>query len=349
MTFIHQIATSVPKNKYDQRDILRFMHSTLNEEEHREKKLMTLVSVNSGINTRHSVIDNLDHYFLEYEVPEIENRMALFDREALKLGVEAVKKCISIDELNEITHIITVSCTGLSAPGLEIALIKELGLPSNIIRTTVNFMGCYAAFHALRIGDQICKSTPNAKVLIVDVELCSIHFQNEKDDDNILANTLFADGAAAVYMSNELKVDSLFEVGSFFSKLLLSGEDDMAWHLSKTGFQMRLSNYIPKLIEGEINNMLTEVMDETKLDASTLQWAFHPGGVRILKAIGKALSVPKEEMQASYDVLEEHGNMSSATVLFVLLLLSKNKKKGPIFSAGFGPGLTMEAMTLNRI
>ncbi|MBD0400862.1 type III polyketide synthase [Flammeovirga sp. EKP202] len=349
MTYIHQIATAVPENKYDQKDILEFMQSTLSEEEHREKKLMALVSKNSGINTRHSVINNLYDYFLEGTVPDIESRMLLFDQAALKLGVEAVKKCITESQLQEITHIVTVSCTGLSAPGLEIALMKELELPSNLIRTTVNFMGCYAAFHALRIGDQICKSNPNAKVLIVDVELCSIHFQNEKDDDNILANTLFADGAAAVYMSNDDTIPSIYEIGSFFSKLLLSGEQDMAWKLSKTGFQMRLSNYIPKLIESEIANMLSDVVAQTGLGSQELQWAFHPGGVRILKAISNVLEIPKEEVQASYDVLAKHGNMSSVTILFVLLLMSKNESKGPVFSAGFGPGLTMEAMTLNKL
>ncbi|KXX72209.1 type III polyketide synthase [Flammeovirga sp. SJP92] len=349
MTYIHQIATAVPNNKYNQKDILEFMQSTLSEEDHREKKLMSLVANNSGINTRHSVINNLYHYFLKDEAPDIENRMMLFDQEALKLGVEAVRNCISDSTLQSITHIVTVSCTGLSAPGLEIALMKELDLPSNLTRTTVNFMGCYAAFHALRIGDQICKSNPNAKVLIVDVELCSIHFQNEKDDDNILANTLFADGAAAVYMSNDDTIESQYEVGSFFSKLLLSGEQDMAWKLSKTGFQMRLSNYIPKLIESEIANMLSDVVYQTGLEVDTLQWAFHPGGVRILKAIGNVLELPKEAMQASYDILAEHGNMSSATILFVLKLMAKSNKKGPVFSAGFGPGLTMEAMTLNKL
>ncbi|NME68444.1 type III polyketide synthase [Flammeovirga aprica] len=349
MTYIHQISTALPETKYDQKDILEFMQSTLKEEEHREKKLMSLISKNSGIDTRHSVIKNLYDYFLEGETPQIENRMSLFDQEALKLGVEAVRKCVSESRLQEITHIITVSCTGLSAPGLEIALMKELDLPSNIIRTTVNFMGCYAAFHGLRIGDQICKSNPNARVLIVDVELCSIHFQNEKDDDNILANTLFADGAAAVYMSNDDTIPSLYEVGEFFSKLLLSGEQDMAWKLSTTGFQMRLSNYIPKLIESEIANMLSEAVAQTGLEVEKLQWAFHPGGVRILKAIGNVLEIPKEEMQASYDTLAGHGNMSSVTILFVLLLMSKNENKGPVFSAGFGPGLTMEAMTLNKL
>lgn len=349
MTYIHRIATASPQYKYPQEDILDFMLSTTTDEEYKQKKIMSLVSKKSGIQKRNSVIKDLHHYFLEGEVPNINNRMSLFEKEALPLGVEVIKKCLKPEEFSEITHLITVSCTGLSAPGLEISLMKALDLSPSLTRTSVNFMGCYAAFHALRMGDQICKSTPNAKVLIVDIELCSIHFQNEKDDDNIMANTIFADGAAAVYMSSQKEEESLYEIGSFFSRLLDNSEKDMAWKLSETGFQMRLSTYIPTIIEKEIGSLLSNVVDETKIAKDDFQWAFHPGGVRILDSISKTLDIPKEDLKTSYEVLKRNGNMSSVSILFVLLELSKTLKKGPIFSAGFGPGLTMEAMTLELL
>ncbi|AZQ65318.1 type III polyketide synthase [Flammeovirga pectinis] len=348
MTYIQNIATSSPKNKHSQSDLLAFMQSSTREGMHRQRKLLNIIYKNSGIDYRHSVIPDLYKYFLNTTVPNVEDRMDLFEKEALPLSLEAIDKCITKEQLSKITHIITVSCTGISAPGLEIDIISALGLSNKIVRTAVNFMGCYAAFHGLRIADQICKSDENAEVLLVDVELCSIHFQNEFDDDNILANSLFADGAAAVHLSAERNKNSKFELIGFDSRLALSGKAEMAWKITPLGFKMKLSNYVADIIRDDIKGLLDDVIEERNLDRNKLNWAFHPGGVKILNTIAAAIGVDKSELQTSYDILKENGNMSSVTVLFVLKSLIDKKTKGPIFSAGFGPGLTMEAMTLNQ-
>ncbi|OHX64370.1 type III polyketide synthase [Flammeovirga pacifica] len=348
MTYIHRITTASPKNVFAQTELEEHMQNVYQFSTERERRLMHMIYHKSGIDKRKSVINDFVGFFKKDIPPTLEERINIFKKEGLALGIEAANNCLVDIDRKEITHIITVSCTGLSAPGIDIDLIQHLELSHQTVRTTVNFMGCYAAFHALRIADQICKSTPNAKVLIVDIELCSLHFQNKTDDDNLLANTLFADGASAVLLSSEKKQESLYSITNFASRLSFQGKEEMAWDLSSTGFQMRLSTYVPKLIEKDIKSLLDDVLSYQNLNKEEMRWAFHPGGVRILSSIVKALEIDEEDLKPSFEVLRENGNMSSVSILFVLKKISQIKESKPIFAAGFGPGLTLEAMTLSR-
>lgn len=272
--------------------------------------------------------------------------MELFFEHAPGLAKKAILDCLDVPDLPHITHFITVSCTGMAAPGIDIALVQLLGLPNDIYRTSVNFMGCYGAFHALKIADDICRSNPHAKVLIVCVELCTIHFQPLADEDNLMANLLFADGAAAAVVSNEPKG---LEITAYHSLLAPAGIHDMSWQLSHTGFLMRLTSYIPALLEKHIAPLLHATLGKTGWSRNEVQhWAIHPGGRKIIETIAQELSLTAAETAHSTKVLREYGNMSSATILFVLREMLEQEVTGNIFACGFGPGLTMETLLLRR-
>ena len=276
--------------------------------------------------------------------------MAIYKKYALPLCIKAINDCgVYSDKKNKITHIITVSCTGMYAPGLDIEIINELKLPANTLRTSVNFMGCYAAINALRIADYICKSDKNATVLLVCVELCTIHFQKTKGEDAVLSNALFADGAAAMLVSNNNEVGKLsLAIETMYSEIINTGQKDMAWHINDFGFEMVLSSYVPEIIRGGIRKLCDKLLENIQIKIADISFfAIHPGGKKILEVIEKELSVPKVLNQFAYNILSNYGNMSSPTVLFVLKELMESIKpvdEGKnILSLAFGPGLTMES------
>ncbi|MDQ6609465.1 MAG: type III polyketide synthase, partial [Bacteroidota bacterium] len=236
---------------------------------------------------------------------------------------------------------------GMSAPGLDLQLMELMDLEKTIFRTSINFMGCYAAIHALKIGDAICKSDKQAQVLIVCTELCTLHFQHEATIDNMTSSLLFGDGSAALLLMNdEANVEGL-TIDSFYSEINPKGKRDMAWELSSSGLLMTLSGYVPDLIEADFAQIVERgLAKEGGSVGDVSHWCIHPGGKRILQAIHKSLGFTNGQLQCSYDVLNEFGNLSSASILFVLKKMMKEKggvKK--LFGAAFGPGLTVETFT----
>ena len=362
MSFITSIATAVPSYKYQQSELLTFMQNLYDVDENDARKLKLLYD-RSGIQSRYSVIEDYGlpidkrSFFPQTRnlepFPSLEKRMEVFLKESPKLSIKAIEKCINGKmKPTELTHLITVSCTGLSAPGLDIQLVQELSLNPNIERTSVNFMGCYAAIHGLKLADYICKSDVNAKVLVVCVELCTLHFQKENDMDNITSNLLFGDGAAAVLVVGKNIAQKGLKIKGFYSQIELSGKADMAWHLSSKGFLMTLSSYIPSLIEKGFKNLIIKALSEYNLKENQIDyWAIHPGGRKILDVITKELLIEQVQIGASYKVLSDYGNMSSPTILFVIKsILDNGVKSGDnILGAAFGPGLTMETMALEVV
>ncbi len=240
----------------------------------------------------------------------------------------------------------------MAAPGLDVLLVKELGLPANIERTAVNYMGCYALFHAFKLANYICNSTPGSRVLIVSVELCTLHFQKAYSPDQVAANLLFGDGASACIICSDKPLDRpYFSINQFYSELIEKGEKDMAWKISETGFLMTLSAYIPSLIEAGIGAITQKAMDQLSLQKTQVgHWAIHPGGRKILDQIRTELNLEPEDLWASYAALRDTGNLSSATLLFVLKKIISQpgyNENQPVFAAGFGPGLTVETMLMN--
>ncbi|MES2881374.1 MAG: type III polyketide synthase, partial [Bacteroidota bacterium] len=246
-----------------------------------------------------------------------------------------------------ITHLITVSCTGMSAPGLDLQVMELMDLPKDTHRTSVNFMGCYAAIQALKMADAFCTANPQAQVLIVSTELCTLHFQREHTMDNIASSLLFGDGsAAALVVSNNHAAKGLV-LDDFYSEVITKGKRDMAWELSSQGFVMTLSGYIPELIEEDFQAILQRAMAKTNSDVSSVShWCIHPGGKRILEAIERSLHLSSQALLPSYEVMKDYGNMSSATILFVLKKILHDKKEiKKLAAAAFGPGLTFETFT----
>ena len=314
----------------------------------------------SGIEQRYSVIPDYSKALHEWKFypptenlepfPTLEQRMAVYTRQAPLLSVDAIRDCLSHTHAPEnITHLITVSCTGMSAPGLDLQVMDLMDLPKTIFRTSINFMGCYAALHALKLADAICKAEKTANVLIVCTELCTLHFQKEATMDNMASSLLFGDGSAAVLvMHDEAKPEGLFMDG-FYSEINPKGKRDMAWELSSSGFLMTLSGYIPELIEEDFAAITEKALRKNGKSAGVIShWCIHPGGKKIVQAIHKSLGFTNGQLQCSYDVLREFGNLSSATILFVLKRLMEDKKPMNVFGAAFGPGLTVETFTAHR-
>lgn len=285
--------------------------------------------------------------------PTVEKRMQVFNDHAPALSVKAIEDCIK-DKITkkEITHLITVSCTGISAPGLDLQIMESMQLPGNIIRTSVNFMGCYAAVHALKMADAFCNSTENANVVVVCTELCTLHFQKTNSVDNMTASLLFGDGCAAVLVQHDSSKEKGFRLESFFSDVSFKGKNEMAWEISSNGFLMTLTGYVPALIKEDFRALVEKAMDAAgKKMENITHWCMHPGGKQILNSICSGLDITPGHLKYSYDVLNEYGNMSSATILFVLKKILEELDATPpsndalIFGAAFGPGLTMETFT----
>lgn len=360
--YINHIGTANPTYKTNQMQIGQFMADALQMNELERHQLNVLYRA-SGIQTRYSVLEDYskaDGYkfypnTLDLEpFPTVEKRMSIYEREAIELSKQAIQNTLPSDfDLQSISHLITVSCTGMYAPGIDIELIQQMGLPTNTQRTAINFMGCYAAFNALKSAYHIIKSEPNAKVLIVAVELCSLHFQKTKDEDTLLANALFGDGAAAVLLSSQSneKTASL-SIENFYSDLAFDGVQEMAWRISDNGFEMRLSSKIPEIVQANITTLIERLLSQLSLSTEQIShFAIHPGGRKILRVIEQELGISRTCNRFAYEVLKEYGNMSSPTVLFVMQKVLENLTTldhgNHMLSLAFGPGLTLESMLLN--
>jgi prepilin-type processing-associated H-X9-DG protein len=363
MSYITSIGTSNPPHKFKQSQIADFMIKAM-QLSHEEAEQLKVLYRATGIETRYTVLQDYGNpeqfdFFPNSKnfepFPSTKSRMELYSQQAVRVSKSAAFNCLdSLPDFNrkEITHLIVVSCTGMFAPGLDLALVKELGLSSTIRRTSINFMGCYAAFNAIRVADSFCAQDPTAKVLIVCTELCSIHFQKENTEDNKLANALFADGSASLLIESSARKNKNLKVGKSFCDIAPNGEKDMAWAIGDFGFEMKLSTYVPEVIQQGIKSLTASLLAANHMkDTDIDYYAIHPGGKKILEAVEHELSLKKNDNRFSYSVMKKYGNMSSPTVLFVLheiynqLSLQDHNKN--ILSFGFGPGLTLESLILS--
>lgn len=363
-SIISAIGTANPLNRFSQNKLFDFMADAHQLDEKDMPRLRRLYDV-SGIEYRHSVIQDFGvprgtySFFGNYEklepFPDTKQRSALYEQSAKHIAVEAVRDLLVKSRLRpgEFTHLITVSCTGMYAPGLDIDLIEALEMNKSTERTCINFMGCYGAFNALKIADYICRADFSAKVLIVDVELCTLHFQRESTMENWVANSLFADGAAAVAVVHESASTGGpgFHLKTFYNSLLTDARDEMAWRIGNTGFEMNLSSRVPKNISKSICGIADSLTQKAGINRSAVKHtAIHPGGRRILEVCEEMLELPEEALDHSYDVLKNFGNMSSVTILFILKrLMEESVSAEKVMSFAFGPGLTVESMLLEAV
>jgi predicted naringenin-chalcone synthase len=294
--------------------------------------------------------------------PSTKVRNEIFAVEATKLFIEAAKaavgKCPDIDLL-DITHVITVSCTGFFNPGPDYKVVRALGLSPAVQRYHLGFMGCYAAFPALRAARQFCQADPSAVVLVICVELCSLHVRTSNDPDTIMGSAIFADGAAAAVVTSREPEgpDPVIRLDHFETVLTPVGEEAMAWNIGDEGFEMVLGTYVPHIIEEHITGALEPLLARDPSLAGLpyrdiTHWAIHPGGRSILDKVESKLELTEEQMIPARDVLRDYGNMSSATVLFVLkhiLGQTPAEREERICSMAFGPGLTVETGLFTRV
>ncbi|WP_445445180.1 type III polyketide synthase [Clavibacter sp. km3a] len=297
---------------------------------------------------------------------------------ALLLGAarQAVEEAAGI-EAADVTHVVTVSCTGFYAPGPDYAVVRGLGLGAATQRFHLGFMGCYGAFPALRMAAQFCAADPDAVVLVVCVELCSLHLHSSDDADTIVASSVFGDGAAAAIVTARPAPTgyTVLDLDAFETVLTPVGEDDMAWTIGDQGFDMVLSSYVPKIIDEHITGALEPLWAQVPAlqgvaPADVEDWAIHPGGRSILDRVEDRLALAPAQLQASRSTLAEVGNMSSATVLFVLRRIlhrtppadvpgvehgvlaapvaTSGAGAGRVCAMAFGPGLTVETALMTR-
>lgn len=358
MTDILSIGTALPSFRHSQSDILAFMQRVYALDAVESRKLRFLYQ-QSDIHYRYSFIPDYSKPMREWKFypaveslepfPNLELRMSWYQKHAASLSVDAIRDCLQHHPggTARITHLITVSCTGMSAPGLDLQVMEMMELPRNLHRTSINFMGCYAALHALKQADSICRADPEAQVLIVCTELCTLHFQKVPTPDNLAASLLFGDGSAAVLVGGSNQGRSLASIRGFYAEVVPKGKRDMSWELSSSGFLMTLSGYIPELIATDFRPLLERAMQSYNRELNSISnWCIHPGGKRILQAVQKSLQLEEGALDAAVSVLREYGNMSSPSILFVLKRLIESGKNGASLAAAFGPGLTMETCLL---
>jgi predicted naringenin-chalcone synthase len=290
---------------------------------------------------------NAHEFYTRGSFPDTAKRMEIFERFAPSLAQKALDKLALTDtERKGITHVLVTSCTGLYAPGLDFDILDHLGLDTTVERTMIGFMGCYAAINGLKQARHIIRSEPAAKVLLMNLELCTLHLQETQDLEQVLSFLVFGDGCAASLLSAE---PTGFAMDSFRSVLIPETRDLITWRIRGVGFDMMLSGKVPGEIGKALRSSGSEVLSEHTKDDITL-WGVHPGGKSVLDAVERGLELAPNALEASREVLDRFGNMSSATVMFVMeRLLQQAKPNDRGCAMSFGPGLTAETMLFHAI
>jgi predicted naringenin-chalcone synthase len=352
------IATAVPSQRILQSDAAEIAKQYSCETAAQERLFLGMYR-RSGVEARHSVVlDRSDgalagrQSFYTRANPTTSDRMRKYAEGSGGLAVAAGGAALRDAGLapDRVTHVVTVSCSGFHAPGFDLALIKQLGLPAGVARTHVGFMGCHGLLNGLRVARAFVAADPSAAtyVLLCAVELCSLHHQYGWDSEQIVANALFADGAAAMVVQTvETRCAGPYQLSAAGSTLIEDSEDAMSWRIGNNGFTMTLSPRVPDLIGRHVRPWLVDWLARHGQAIDTVgSWAVHPGGPRILSAFGEAAGLDRTALETSYRVLAEFGNMSSPTVAFILDRLRADGAPRPCVALAFGPGLAVEAALL---
>lgn len=344
--YLNRISTAVPPNDVHQ-NFLRFAGSFLGER--RERAVFDRMVSKSQIDHRWSVLTApgdvespkaADFYVVD-DFPATGPRMEMYERTALPLALEAIEGLDLGDRARDVTHLIVVSCTGFSAPGLDLQIVQRCGLKPSTERTVIGFMGCYAAMNAMKAARHIVRSEPSAVVLIVCVELCTLHLQQPSDLEQVLSFMVFGDGCAAAIVSAE---PTGLALDRFRTLLAPEAADQITWRIGDHGFEMYLSGRVPGSVGAALQSQRDLLLDGLAVDDID-HWAVHPGGRSVLDAVEHALDLNQGALGASREVLRQFGNMSSATILFVLDELMNHAPAGGRGCAmAFGPGLTAETL-----
>jgi predicted naringenin-chalcone synthase len=348
--YINRIATAVPA--YEVHDyFLRFAAASLKAQP-RHQILLRKMADKAGIESRYSCVAPADDpegpivdkagIFRRGAFPGTSKRMDMYEEAAADLAVQAIDDLSDRAEREAITHLIVASCTGFSAPGLDLEIVHRTGLSPSVERTLIGFMGCYAAINALKIAHHIVRSEPEARVLVVNCELTTLHLKETNDLERLLTFCLWGDGCSAALVTAEA---TGIRLDRFRSLLARDARDLMTWRVRDDGFDMVLSGRVPATIQAVLGGNVATILHGDTVDEIDL-WAVHPGGRSVLDAVQRTLNLAPEALAPSREVLRANGNMSSATVMFVLArMLEEGAKGAKGCGMAFGPGLTAETMT----
>jgi predicted naringenin-chalcone synthase len=352
------LGTSIPAELITQEDAARLAVELAGSPTVESKAIRTLYR-KAGVKKRHSTIITsstngkpaTQDFFPVAETPTSRgpttaDRMQRYDCSAIDIATSAAKAALhdagTLPE--EIAHLVTVSCTGFSAPGIDLKLVDTLGLSRSVSRTHVGFMGCHGALNGLRTAAALSRTAPYGKVLMCCTELCTLHHQYAADRQQIVANSLFGDGAAAVVGQTAGSQKRPWRIVDQFSYVLPETSELMSWHIGDNGFEMSLSPRVPSVIKASLRPWIGEQLARHSLSIQDVKsWAIHPGGPRILTATADSLAIDHSHLEPSRNILEQFGNMSSPTVLFILQALRQVDDCLPCVALAFGPGLTIEA------
>lgn len=351
--YLNAIGTAVPPHDVHA-SFIEFVLSSLPDP--RMARLFRRMADRSGIEHRWSSVepddplaDRLDRegFYVRGAFPDTAARMRRFEREAFPLAEASLK---NLEDQHGsgwrkgLTHLVVTCCTGFNAPGLDLAVLERFGLDRSIERTQIGFMGCNAGFNALKLARHAVRSEPNAHVLILNLELCTLHMQETSDVEQSLLFLIFADGCAASLVSADpvgLRLDR------FGADILPDSADHITWRIGSDGFDMRLSGQVPQTIGRHLPAHIAGMLGQRPVSEVGL-WAVHPGGRTILDSVEESLELTPAHMEASRAVLRDYGNMSSATVMFVLRRLLEQAGTGGDrrlgCAMGFGPGLSVESL-----
>jgi predicted naringenin-chalcone synthase len=332
------IGTAIPDNHYEQMEICANLSSAF-DNSHRAPAVFRA----SDVETRHSVVENLNWLVAN---PSNSDRLRAYMTHALPLGVKAIEQTLNQVQLapTEIDDFIVVSCTGVDTPGLDIKIAEAMGMSPYLRRATLVGMGCQALIPALYQAANILQGQPESRVLVLTLELCTLHFQHGRTLKNMLGSALFADGASAVVIGNGSNQGLCLLDTLTYSDY--QTQEELSFHPGDTGYQIHLSARIPNLLGTHVPHVVARILSRHKLQLSDItHWMVHPGGMKILDCVEEALGLPKNALQHSRAILRQYGNMSSATLLFVLERVMDQAQ--PLTNdygilIGFGPGLTIE-------
>ena len=335
----------------------------------RDARRLAMMYKKSGVRNRHTIVPfqtafrwvhddtNADVAVIAGRGPTTAERMELYAEHACGIAFEAAEGALHQAALgaDQITHIITVSCTGFEAPGTDVKLMTALELAATVERINVGFMGCHGAINGMRVAQAIVEANPRARVLLCAVEICSMHYCFHWDPEKMIANALFADGAAALVIANQCAADNVNgavhgrltegrQIIATGSCLVPDTQHAMTWRIGDYGFEMTLDASIPDLIEEYLPGWIIDWLAQHELTMDAIGgWCVHPGGPRILSAVERVVGLPPGGASNSREILAEYGNMSSPTVLFILQRYWQLRTRGPFVALGFGPGLIAEA------
>ena len=346
--YLNDISVAVPAHDIH-RKFIDFAPSLLKDD--RSRKLFRRMADRCQIDHRYSALEanpargSLDTggYYTSGAFPDTEMRMRSYQAYAFPLARRALDGLHLHDMKHDITHLIMTTCTGFYAPGLDIEVVEHYGLKSSVERTIVGFMGCYAAMNALKLARHIVRSEERAHVLILNLELCTLHLKQTDSVEQMLSFLIFADGCSASIVSAHPKG---IELQSFYSAVMPDSGNQITWSIGGSGFDMTLSGKVPATIVAGLPTCLPEILAGN--DADTFRhWAVHPGGRTILDAVRDGAGIAEDALKSSRAVLRDFGNMSSATLMFVLKdIMSQGQGRG--CGMAFGPGLTVESMLFQQ-